>query len=134
MMNWFSANYGKQYAPNTRETIRRQSIHQFVQMGLATNNPGQNDLPVNSPKTVSYTHLDVYKRQIEHFCKEPRFHTYLHELHQAAFAHHDVLTVGECADLKVADAIAISDPARGELNMAFLFEHTDYYHLSLIHI
>ncbi|HQY91704.1 alpha-glucosidase [Caldilinea sp.] len=69
-----------------------------------------------------------YVFAIEHFCKEPRFHTYLHELHQAAFAHHDVLTVGECADLKVADAIAISDPARGELNMAFLFEHTDYYH------
>lgn len=50
MMDWFNTNYGKQYAPNTRETVRRQSIHQFVQMGLMINNPGNDDLPVNSPK------------------------------------------------------------------------------------
>ncbi|WP_207682441.1 BsuBI/PstI family type II restriction endonuclease [Desulfonema magnum] len=42
--------YGKEYAPNTRETIRRQTIHQFVDAGLAIPNPDQPDRPINSPK------------------------------------------------------------------------------------
>lgn len=50
MMDWFNINYGKQHAPNTRETVRRQSVHQFVQMGLAMSNPDNDGLPVNSPK------------------------------------------------------------------------------------
>jgi len=29
MMNFFAEHYGKQYAPNTRETVRRQTVHQF---------------------------------------------------------------------------------------------------------
>lgn len=64
---------------------------------------------------------------IEHFCNQPRFHDYMRDLNRAVFSMRDMLTVGECADLKVEDAIAISAPARGELNMVFLFEHTDYY-------
>lgn len=50
MMNWFQQYYGKQYAPNTRETVRRQTIHQFIQMGLVVENPDQPDRPINSPK------------------------------------------------------------------------------------
>ncbi|EAW39228.1 BsuBI/PstI family type II restriction endonuclease [Lyngbya sp. PCC 8106] len=50
MMNWFQEYYGKQYAPNTRETVRRQTIHQFIQMGLVVENPDQPDRPINSPK------------------------------------------------------------------------------------
>ena len=50
MMNWFQEYYGKQYAPNTRETVRRQTIHQFIQMGLVIENPDQPDRPINSPK------------------------------------------------------------------------------------
>ncbi|NET02091.1 MAG: N-6 DNA methylase [Sphaerospermopsis sp. SIO1G1] len=50
MMNWFRDFYGKQYAPNTRETVRRQRMHQFVQMGLVIENPDQPDRPINSPK------------------------------------------------------------------------------------
>lgn len=38
------------YAPNTRETIRRQTVHQFVQLGLLLENPDQPDRPINSPK------------------------------------------------------------------------------------
>jgi len=29
-MTFFSEHYGKTYAPNTRETVRRQTVHQFV--------------------------------------------------------------------------------------------------------
>jgi oligo-1,6-glucosidase len=68
-----------------------------------------------------------YVFAIEHFCNQPRFHDYMQELHRTTFAHHDLLTAGECANLTVANATAVSAAARGELNMAFLFEHTDYY-------
>ncbi len=41
--------YGRNYAPNTRETFRRQTMHQFVEAGIALYNPDQPDRPVNSP-------------------------------------------------------------------------------------
>ncbi|WP_353930697.1 BsuBI/PstI family type II restriction endonuclease [Okeanomitos corallinicola TIOX110] len=50
MMDWFRDFYGKQYAPNTRETVRRQTMHQFIQMGLVVENPDQPKRPINSPK------------------------------------------------------------------------------------
>ncbi len=50
MMNWMKAHYEVNYAPNTRETIRRQTVHQFLQMGLLVENPGCPVRPVNSPK------------------------------------------------------------------------------------
>jgi hypothetical protein len=52
MMEFSRKYYGKDYAPNTRETFRRQTIHQFVQAGIAVMNPDKPDRPVNSPKTV----------------------------------------------------------------------------------
>jgi adenine-specific DNA-methyltransferase len=69
MMNWFRDFYGKQYAPNTRETVRRQTMPQFVQMGLALENPDQPDRPINSPKWCYQLHqqarslLQVYGSQ-----------------------------------------------------------------------
>jgi hypothetical protein len=52
IMNWVGEHYGKKYAPNTRETFRRYTMHQFCEAGLALNNPDQPDRPVNSPKAV----------------------------------------------------------------------------------
>ncbi len=52
MMNWIRENYQKGYAPNTRETIRRQTMHQFVEAGIARYNPDNPARPVNSPKAV----------------------------------------------------------------------------------
>jgi adenine-specific DNA-methyltransferase len=49
MMNYFEKHFGKKYAPNTRETVRRFTIHQFVQMGLVLANPDDPGRPVNSP-------------------------------------------------------------------------------------
>ena len=43
--------YGKEYAENTRETIRRQAIHQFVQAGVLVRNPDEPGLATNSPRT-----------------------------------------------------------------------------------
>jgi hypothetical protein len=52
IMDWAREHYGKDYAPNTRETIRRQSMHQFCDAGIAVYNPDEPDRPVNSPKAV----------------------------------------------------------------------------------
>jgi len=50
IMDWAREHYGKEYAPNTRETFRRQTMHQFCDAGLAIANPNQPTRPVNSPK------------------------------------------------------------------------------------
>ena len=52
MMTWFASHYGKTYAPNTRETVRKQTLHQFVQAGLVVANPDAPDRPTNSPHWV----------------------------------------------------------------------------------
>ncbi|MBN8724348.1 MAG: Eco57I restriction-modification methylase domain-containing protein [Acidobacteria bacterium] len=52
MMNYFTKHYGKTYAPNTRETVRRQTVHQFLDAGLVLLNPDNPSRPVNSPKAV----------------------------------------------------------------------------------
>lgn len=52
IMDWIREHYGKVYAPNTRETVRRQTMHQFVDAGIALYNPDQPDRPVNSPHAV----------------------------------------------------------------------------------
>lgn len=50
IMEWIEANYGRRYAPNTRETFRRFTLHQFVDAGLVIPNPDEPDRPVNSPR------------------------------------------------------------------------------------
>ncbi len=50
IMSFISSNYQREYAPNTRETVRRQVLHQFVQAGIVDYNPDLPDLPVNSPR------------------------------------------------------------------------------------
>lgn len=64
MMDFAREYYGKDYAPNTRETFRRFSMHQMVQAGIALYNPDMPDRPTNSPKSVyqiSPAALDVIK-------------------------------------------------------------------------
>jgi len=53
IMEFAARHYMDQpYAPNTRETIRRQSMHQFCDAGIASYNPDKPDRPVNSPAAV----------------------------------------------------------------------------------
>ena len=52
IMDWARQHYDKDYAPNTRETVRRQTMHQFCDAGIALYNPDRPDRPVNSPKAV----------------------------------------------------------------------------------
>ena len=44
--------YGKSYAPNTRETFRRQTMHQFLDAALVLQNPDEPGRPTNSPHQV----------------------------------------------------------------------------------
>src|SRR5262245_38813748 len=43
--------YGKSYAENTRETIRRRVLHQFEQARIVDRNPDDPGRPTNSGKT-----------------------------------------------------------------------------------
>lgn len=52
IMGWARTHYGKDYAPNTRETFRRMTMHQLVDAGIALYNPDNPQRPVNSPKSV----------------------------------------------------------------------------------
>ncbi len=52
IMDWAREHYQKEYAPNTRETVRRHTMHQFLDAGIAFYNPDKPDRPVNSPKAV----------------------------------------------------------------------------------
>lgn len=52
IMDYAREYYGRDYAPNTRETFRRFSMHQLVQAGIALYNPDKPDRPTNSPKAV----------------------------------------------------------------------------------
>jgi len=52
IMEWAKQHYGKNYAPNTRETFRRQTMHQFIEAGIALYNPDEPGRPVNSPNAV----------------------------------------------------------------------------------
>jgi len=59
-------SYGKQYAENTRETIRRQTLHQFEQAGIVIRNADNPLRPTNSPKTV-YSISDEALKAIKEF-------------------------------------------------------------------
>jgi adenine-specific DNA-methyltransferase len=51
IMDFLREHHGRDYAPNTRETIRRQTLHQFVEAGLVVQNPDRPNRPVNSPRS-----------------------------------------------------------------------------------
>jgi hypothetical protein len=50
IMDFIRDEYGKEYAPNTRETVRRFTLHQFAEAGLVVQNADEPLRPVNSPK------------------------------------------------------------------------------------
>lgn len=52
IIDWIQQHYGKSYAPNSRETFRRETMHQFVEAGIALYNPDKPNRPVNSPAAV----------------------------------------------------------------------------------
>ena len=49
---FFEKNYGKKYAENTRETIRKHTLHQFEHAGIIVRNPDDPTRATTSPDTV----------------------------------------------------------------------------------
>jgi oligo-1,6-glucosidase len=62
-----------------------------------------------------------------HFLSGPRIHEFLQEMHREVFAGREaeLLTVGEMPGVTVEDAVLFTDPARGEVDMVFQFEHME---------
>jgi hypothetical protein len=59
MMEFARDHCRKLYAPNSRETFRRQTIHQMISAGIALYNPDNPSRPVNSPKAVYRIEADT---------------------------------------------------------------------------
>jgi oligo-1,6-glucosidase len=63
----------------------------------------------------------------EHYMYGPRIHEFLQEMHSEVFGGRPeaLLTVGEMPGVTVEQARLYTDPARGELDMVFQFEHVN---------
>jgi len=80
IMRFIAEHYKKQYAENSRETFRRQTLHQFVQAGVAIHNPDNPNLPTNSkdnhyrlspetlPVIISFG-TKRWRKEVENFSK-----------------------------------------------------------------
>lgn len=66
MLQEMNSRYGRTYAENTRETVRRQVIHQFEQARIVNRNPDEPGLATNSPRT-HYALTDIAIRTIRQF-------------------------------------------------------------------
>jgi len=65
LMDWIRDEYGRNYAANSRETIRRFTLHQFAEAALIQQNPDRPERPVNSPSSnyqVTPEALEVIQR------------------------------------------------------------------------
>jgi type II restriction enzyme len=49
IMTFMKEKYRKSYAENTRESVRKNVLHHFLQAGIAVYNPDDPNLPTNSP-------------------------------------------------------------------------------------
>ena len=59
IMDFCREHYQSDYAPNTRETFRRNTMHQFVEAGIALYNPDDPERAVNSPLACYQISEDV---------------------------------------------------------------------------
>jgi hypothetical protein len=50
IMSFMATKYGKEYKPNTRETIRKDTIHQFCDGAITVRNVGNGKRATNSPR------------------------------------------------------------------------------------
>ena len=69
IMNHLKEHFGADYAQNTRESFRRQVLHQFVQGRIADYNPFEPDLPTNSPR-AHYAITEAALEVVRHYGTE----------------------------------------------------------------
>ncbi len=84
IMRFITDNYNVHYAENSRETFRRQTLHQFVQAGIVEHNPENPDLPTNSKdnhyrispealKVIKSFNTRNWKKEVKNFKKNVGF-------------------------------------------------------------
>lgn len=64
IMDFMRTYYDKNYKPNSRETIRKETIHQFCEGAIAERNTDDNERATNSPKygyRITGEALDLFK-------------------------------------------------------------------------
>lgn len=69
IMEWLRAHWNKNYKPNTRETIRRRTLHQFVDHALVEQNPDDPARSVNSPNNCYQ--ISAYALELLRTLEEP---------------------------------------------------------------
>lgn len=84
IMRFIAENYNIPYAENSRETIRRQTLHQFEQAGIVQHNPENSELPTNSKdnhyrltpeviKVIKAYNSKRWKKELKEFKKNVGF-------------------------------------------------------------
>ena len=68
------------------------------------------------------------KNIIKYYGMGPHLHDYLQEMNREVTGKYDIMTVAEGAGSTLQDAMALVDPERHELNMAYHFEGMDVGH------
>ena len=69
--------------------------------------------------------LEYEKNIAKYYGMQPQLHTYLAEMNREVFSKYDLMTVAEGAGSTFADAHALVDANRNELNMAYHFDAID---------
>ncbi len=110
--------------PRLRAALH-QMIDWWVQKGIDGFRLDAISFISKAPGFPDHIGTDPYIFDLKNMMHGPDYHTYLHELYQTVLKKYDLVTVGECIDLTVESAIEVSAPEREELNMPFLFEHTN---------
>ncbi len=84
-------------------------------INLFSKAPGLPDAPVVTPGR--------YQWGGQYFTQGPHLLEYLHEMRQQALSGYDTLTGGEAPGVTTAQAIELTNPETGPVNMVFHFEH-----------
>ena len=84
-------------------------------INLLSKAPGLPDAPVATPHR--------YQWGGQYFTHGPRLLEFLQEMKEQALAPYDTLTVGETPGVTTAQAVELTHPQTGPLNMVFHFEH-----------
>lgn len=122
IMGFIKENYAVTYAENSRETIRRQTLHQFEQAGIVIRNKEEPTLSTNSPKnnyTITPEALSVirsfgsqdFDAELRHFTAE---HGKLIEKYAGRKREHDLrVTLND-------EILTLTPGAHNELQIAIL--------------
>lgn len=123
MMGFVGRHYGRTYAENTREVVRRQVIHQFEQARIVDRNPDEHTRPTNSPHTC-YGLTDDALKVLAQFGTHTWEEAVAHFLaqHGALWEHYQQSRQAMALPLKLADGsqLYLTPGKHNELQIAVI--------------